>query len=154
MTVPLAPAAAVTVKLPAPVPPPGATVIFGWLEDTVQATPLPPAKPTTTTWELVTSDPDVPKFSTARFKVSVPGAAVGVWVIATPWPATVKVPLRLSTPALTLTVQGAVLPEIDIDAQLTLDAAVVGGQSPGVGVIAIVPEAPVEPALMLVVLKP
>src|SRR5579859_2724249 len=133
-------------KLPAPVPPPGATEIFGWLEDTVQATPFPPAKPTTTDCGPVTSDPDVPKFSTARFKVSIPGAAVAGWVIATAWPATVKAPTRLSAPALALTVQGAVLPEIDIDAQPTLDAAVVDGQSPGVGVIAIVPEAPVQAA--------
>ena len=75
-------------------------------------------------------------------------------MIATPWPATVKVPLRLTTPALALTVQGAVLPEIDIDAQLTLDEAVVGGQSPGVGVIVILPEAPLEAGLTLVVLNP
>jgi hypothetical protein len=55
---------------------------------------------------------------------------------------------------LTLTVQGAVLFEIDMDAQLTLDDAVVGGQSPGVGVIVMLPVAPLEPALMLVVLSP
>jgi hypothetical protein len=154
VTVPLAPATVLTVKLPAPVPPPGATVIFDWLDETVQATPLPAAKPTTTDCALVTSDPDVPKFSTVRFKVNVPGTAEAGCVIATPWPATVKAPLRLSTPALGLTVQGAVLLEIDIDAQLTLEEPVVGRQSPGVGVIVILPEAPLEAALILVLLSP
>jgi hypothetical protein len=154
VTVPLAPATAVTVKLPFPVPPPGDTVMFGWLEETVQATPLPPEKPTATVCVLVTSEPDVPKFKTVRFRVSVPGVALPVCVIATLWPATVKVPLRLCGPTFEVTVHGAVLPEIDTDAQLTLDVADAGGQSLGTGVIVMLPAAPPEPALMLVVLNP
>jgi hypothetical protein len=55
---------------------------------------------------------------------------------------------------LELTVQGAVLPEVDIDAQTTFDAVDVGGQPLGAAVIAIIPEAPAEPALMLLVLNP
>jgi hypothetical protein len=71
------------VKLPLPDPPPGDTVIFGWLEEAVQATPLPPAKPTPTVCVLVKSEPEYPKFSPVRFKVSVPGDAMPLWVIAT-----------------------------------------------------------------------
>ena len=77
-----------------------------------------------------------------------------VWVIATPCPAIVKTALRLCAPKLPVMAQGAALPEIEIDAQLTLDPAEVGGQSPGTGVIAMLPDAPAEPALMLFVLNP
>jgi hypothetical protein len=128
--------------------------MFGWLEATVQATPLPPLKPTTTFCVLVTSEPDVPKFSTWRFKVSVPGFATPVWETATACPATVNVPLRVCDPLVAVIVQGAALPEIDIEAQLTLDEAEVGGQSPGTGVIVIPPEAPADTAEMLLVLNP
>jgi len=86
--------------------------------------------------------------------VRVPGVALAVWVTATPWPAMVKEPLRLRRPPLAVTVQGAVLPEIEIDAQLTFETAEPGGQSPGLGVIVMLPEAPAGPALMLLVLSP
>jgi hypothetical protein len=77
-----------------------------------------------------------------------------VWETATACPATVNVPVRLCDPEVEVIVQGAVLPEMDIEAQLTLDEAEAGGQSPGTGVIVILPEAPAEPALMLLVLNP
>ena len=65
-----------------------------------------------------------------------------------------KIPLRVCAPELALTVQGAVLPEIDTDAQPTFELAVVDGQSLGEGVTVMLPAAPPAPALMLVVLKP
>ena len=89
-----------------------------------------------------------------RFKVRVPGVALAVWLIATLCPATVKLPLRFWTPALALTVQGAVLPAIETEAQPTFEPADAGGQSPGSGVIVMLPEAPAGPALMLVLLSP
>ena len=79
---------------------------------------------------------------------------MAVWVIATLCPATVKLPLRLCVPAFTLTVQGAALPETEIEAQLTLDVADAAGQSLGTAVIVILPEAPVGGALMVAVLNP
>jgi NADH:ubiquinone oxidoreductase subunit F (NADH-binding) len=69
-------------------------------------------------------------------------------------PATVKAPVRLCVLTLALTVQGALLPEMDIDAQLTFDAVDTCGQSTGTGVIVIVPEAPGGSALILFVLNP
>src|ERR1700736_4013719 len=62
--------------------------------------------------------------------------------------------MRLCALALALTVQGAVTPEADMDAQLTFDVAGAGGQSLGEGVIVILPEAPAEPELMLALLNP
>ena len=55
---------------------------------------------------------------------------------------------------LALTVHGAVLPEIDTDAQATFELAEVGAQSPGDDVMMMLPAAPPEPALMMVALKP
>ena len=151
MTVPLAPATAVTVKLPAPVQP-GDIVILGWLDETVQATPLPAAKPTTTDCGLVTSDPDVPKFSTERFKVSVPGsvAAAPDCEMLAVLPPIVRFPLRARELGLAFTDQEAIVPATDTEAQLTPELADAGEQSTGLGVTVMLPVPPVEPTLELV----
>src|SRR5206468_2848239 len=68
VTVPLAPAVAVTWKVPLPAPEEGETVIFGWLEETVQLTPRLPLNATVIDCGSVTKEPLTPNFSDVRLR--------------------------------------------------------------------------------------
>jgi hypothetical protein len=125
--------------------------MFGWLDEAVQATPLPAAKPTTTDCELVTSDPEVPKFNTLRFRVSVPGVAAAApdCVMPAVFPPIVKFPLRAWELGLALTDQDAIVPATDTEAQATPELAADAGQSTGLAVTVMLPAPPAAPTLKL-----
>src|SRR5207253_2293172 len=68
VTVPPAPAVAVTWKLPFPVPEVGETVMFGWLAETLQLTPRLPLNVTVIDCGSVTKELLTPNFSDVRLR--------------------------------------------------------------------------------------
>src|SRR5947199_8820450 len=68
VTVPPAPAVAVTWKLPFPVPEVGETVMFGWLAETVQLTPRLPLNVTVIDCGSVVEELLTPNFGDVRLR--------------------------------------------------------------------------------------
>ena len=93
VTVPLAPAVAVTWKLPFPVPEVGETVMFGWLAETLQLTPRLPLNVTVIDCGSVTKELLTPNFSDVRLRDMV---------VVAPVPNSPKTPTPVVVPTYTL----------------------------------------------------
>ncbi len=131
-----------------PVPDPGETVVFGWLEEAVQPRPAP-ENVTVIVCALVTRDPAVPKLSEERLSDMVDVAPTPLCETVTFCGPMIKFPVRLCELEFALTDQDAVPPDTNTDAQFTFEAAASDGQETGFAVIARFPDEPLEPTLTL-----
>ena len=96
----------------------------------------------------VTKDPDAPKFRKEGLSDTVEGLATPACVMGTVWPATVKLPARVSELGFVVADQLALLPDKYTDAQVTLDVAA-GSGALGFSVTDRIPTEAAGPMLML-----